>query len=180
MPGTYTLEWKNGRKEKLFGHRGYYYVFPDRTLLSFPPVPAWCHQCGQIRLCENLEDEWQIRQELADLSDPASARVEEEARASSPVFSEAWKRRLVTVLQHVLARRLPPSCLYCGERQVSYFKEGEWAPHPGTGEEVRFYGSGMCSTDFAMKFYDIDGNLLNLSLEERRALFEAIQAEKDH
>jgi len=70
MPGAYTLEWRDGRKEDLSGHRGYYYVFPDRTILSFLPDPAWCRYCKQIRLCEHLRDQEALRQELRELADP--------------------------------------------------------------------------------------------------------------
>jgi hypothetical protein len=179
MPGAYTLEWKDGRKENFFGHRGYYYVFPDRTLLSFLPAPAWCHACREIRLCEHFSDEASLRKELADLSDPTSARSQELAKSSSPHFPEVWKRKREVEFRHALARRLPPSCLHCGQRRVAFFTEGEWASHPGTGEDVRFCCSGMCSTNFAMKFYDVDGNLLKTSAEERAALLESIRSGGD-
>jgi hypothetical protein len=101
------------------------------------------------------------------------------AKGSTPGFTEVWKYKREAQLRHVLARRLPPSCLHCGHRQVSFFTEGKWAPHPGTGEEVRFSCTGMCSTDFAMKFYDIDGNLLELSDKEINALRELNRKGKD-
>ena len=62
-----------------------------------------------------------------------------------------------------------------GYDPVAYFTEGQWAPHPGTGEEVRFYCSGMCSTDFAVRFYDVDCNALNITEEEKAELWEAVR-----
>ena len=175
MPGAYTLEWRDGRKEDLFGHRGYYYVFPDRTVLSFLPDPAWCRHCGQIRLCEHLQKESTIRQELADLSDPNSKLSQELARFSRRGFSEVWKQKLEVTLRHAILRKLPPTCIHCGYRNVAYFIEDRWAPHPGTGEEVRFYSSGMCSTDFARKFYDVDCNPLVITEDQKAELWEVLR-----
>jgi hypothetical protein len=93
---------------------------------------------------------------------------------SSPGFADTWRQKLKNQLRLATQRKLPPSCLRCGMREVSYFKEGEWAPHPGTGEEVRFSCSGMCSTDFAVKFYNLDGELLPLSDDEKSNYLDAV------
>jgi len=175
MPGAYTLEWRDGRKEDLFGHRGYYYVFPDDTILSFLPDPAWCHYCGQIRLCEHLRDQAALQQELGELADPSSKRSMEFAKLSTSGFAEIWKQKLDVQLRHAMLRKMPPSCIHCGHREVAYFVEGALAPHPGTGEEVRFYGSGMCSTNFAVKFYDVDCNPLNITEQEKARLWEEVR-----
>jgi hypothetical protein len=184
MPAVYTLEWKDGRKQDLWGGGGYFYVFPDRTLRSFHPYDAWCHSCGQIRLCEHFKDEASIREEIAALSDPASAlsrrvatmRERSPGDLSSEAVRAAFKGPLETELRHLLRRKLAPSCLHCGQRRVSYFKKGDWAPHPGTGEEVRLYFSGIgipTSHYLAWKFYDIEGNFLDLSDEEKQNLLES-------
>jgi len=175
MPGAYTLEWRDGRKEDLSGHRGYYYVFPDRSILSFLPDPAWCRHCKQIRLCEHLRDQEALRQELRELADPNSKRSLELAGGSTPGFAERWKQKLEVELRHATLRQMPPSCIHCGHRDVAYFTEGQWAPHPGTGEEVRFYCSGMCSTNFAVRFYDVDCNPLNITEEEKAELWEHVR-----
>ena len=175
MPGLYTLKWRDGREEELFGHRGYYYVFPDQTILSFLPEPAWCRFCGEIKLCEHLQTPATIQKELSDLADPTSKRSLELSRVSTVGFSQTWIETLKVSLRHAILRKMPPSCLHCGHREVVYFVEGQWAPHPGTGEEVRFYGSGMCSTDYAKKFYDVDCNLLNITDEEKEELWEAVR-----
>jgi hypothetical protein len=177
MPAVYTIEWKDGRKETLFGPRGYYYVFSDRTVLSFLPVPAWCLKCRSVRLCERLHDEASIRQELADLDDPNSARSQELKKSLSKDFPQRWRRRKELELNQARSRRLPPSCIHCGNREIVYFTEGEWAPHPGTGEDVRFYIQGMCSTAFANKFYDLEGNPLELVAEELKALLDVVRCE---
>ena len=178
MPGFYTLEWRDGRTEDLFGHRGYYYVLPDRRLVSFLPDPAWCRHCGAITLCEHLRQVAEIEQELTTLDDPNSERSLQLGRSPNPGFPETWRQVLLLQLRHAQLRELPPSCLTCGQRDVAYFPEGEWAPHPGTGEEVRFSFAGMCSTDFARKFYDVDGKLLDLSESEREALKQSIRQDK--
>jgi hypothetical protein len=175
MPGAFTLEWRDGRTEHLFGHRGYYYVLPDRTILSFLPDPAWCRHCKKIRLCEHLRGQESLQQELRDLADPNSKRSLELAIGSTPEFAETWKRKLEVELRLSTLRQMPPSCIYCGHRDVAYFIEGRWAPHPGTGEEVRFYGSGMCSTNFAVRFYDVDCNPLTITDEEKAELWEHVR-----
>lgn len=155
MPGLYTLKWRDGRQKDLFGHRGYYYVLPDHAILSFLPEPAWCRSCGEIRLCEHLQTPAAIQKELSDLTDPNSERSRELARISTVGFSETWIEKLRVSLRHAMLRKLPASCLYCGHREVAYFTEGQWAPHPGTGEEVYFGGSGMCGTGYAKKLVTI-------------------------
>lgn len=175
MPGYYTLEWRDGRKEDLYGHRGYYYVFSDRTILSFLPDPAWCRHCRQIRLCEHLREQAVIEQELRDLADPDSKRFSEIVRGMGPGFAVKWRHRLEVELRHAVLRTTPPSCLHCGHREVAYFVEDQWAPHPGTGDDVHFSNTGMCSTDFAKKFYDVDCNPLHLSESEKTELREAIR-----
>lgn len=172
MPGVYTLESRDGREENLYGHRGYHYVFDDGTMLSFLPEPAWCRHCQQIRLCEHLHEPATIQQMLSELEDPGSKKSLELARSSDPLFAARWKQTLEAELRHATLRKLPPSCLHCGHRDVAYFLLGQWAPHPGTGEEVRFSISGMCSTDFAVKFYDIDGTPLQITEEERAAMWK--------
>jgi len=179
MPGVYILEWRNGRKETIFGGRGYYYVFPNETLLSFPPVPSWCRHCERITLCEHLRAEDEIRHELTDLDIPTSAISQSVAKSPVTGFGGTWRKRLEVELQQAMIRRLLPSCLTCGQREVSYFKEREWSTHPKTGEEVLFHLSGMCSTSFAIKFYDVEGNLLDLSDEKRKILMDMVKARKD-
>ena len=179
MPGVCTLKWRDGREENLFGHRGYYYVLPDQTILSFLPDPAWCRHCDRITLCEHLQTPAAIQKQLSDLADPASKRSLELARMSTANFSETWIKKLQVGLQHATLRKLPPSCLECGYREVAYFIEGQWAPHPKTGEEVLFYFSGMCSTNYAKKFYDTDCNPLDITDEQKAALWDAVRHNKD-
>jgi hypothetical protein len=178
MPGAFTLEWRDGREEDLYGHRGYYYVFSDHTILSFLPEPAWCRHCEQIRLCEHLRDEAALRQELRECADPNSELSLRLAKSLAPGFAETWKQKLEVQLRHVTLRKMPPSCIHCGHRDIAYFVEDQWAPHPGTGEEVQFYCSGMCSTDFARRFYDVDCNPLILTEEEEAALREAVRQDR--
>jgi hypothetical protein len=178
MPGVFELEWRDGRKERTFGHRGYYYVFPDGKILSFLPEPGRCHQCRKVTLCERLEALDEIQKELAELEDPASERSKRIALSSNPRFPQEWKRSRKSFLKHALLRTLPPSCIVCSGRHVSYFSQ-EWAVHPGTGEEVRLRCTGMCSTDFAMRFYDVEGNLLEPSDEERDRFEELIRKGED-
>ena len=179
MPGVYTLEWRDGRKQKFYGHRGYYYVFPNQILLSFLPSSAWCHKCKKITLCERLEQPETIRAELEELDDPKSTRSQQISKSRASNFPEHWRNKRELQLRHVTARKLPPSCLVCGSRQVSFFPDGEWAPHPETGEEVRLSCTGMCSTGFAMKFYDTEGQLLDLGNEERERFLKLINSGKD-
>jgi hypothetical protein len=174
MPGVFTLEWSDGRTEEIYGHRGYYYVFPDDTLLAFYPEPAWCYICGALTLCERLLPVAEIQAELDELKNPESTRSQELRKSSLPDFPEIWQHRRQLELRHAHARTLPASCLACGERQVSRLPDNEWAPHPATGERVRLYASGMCSTDYAMKFYDTDGTLLPLTEAERMRLLTLI------
>lgn len=174
MPGAYTLEWRDGRKVDIFGHRGYFYVFPDGQILSFLPTPAWCNSCKDVRLCEERREAASIEAELAELEDPESDRSMQIEKGFSAGFANVWKEELQFQLRHARVRNSRPSCLQCGQRSVTYFEEGVWAPHPETGEEVRFSCSGMCSTDFAMRFYDIDGNPLIVSDQEEAALRDKV------
>jgi hypothetical protein len=167
MSAAYTLEWRDGRKEVFLCGEGDFYVFPDRSIIPLDTVPAWCHVCREIKLCEQLDSETTLREEITNLSDPASAMWQAAAKGTWPGHPEVWKARCEKRLRHVLLRRLAASCLSCGQRQVSFFKQREWVPHPGTGQEVRLHCSGMCSGLIRTKYYDIDGNPLELSDEEK-------------
>jgi hypothetical protein len=170
MPAMYQLEWRNGRIDEIYGHRGYYYVFSDSEVLSFLPTPAWCNICGKITLCEKLESPEAIKSELDQLEEPESEIAKMLRRSSTPDFSDRWKRRREMDLLLVTQRTEPASCLTCGGRQVVHFIDDVWMPHPGTGEEVRFSCSGMCSTTFAMKFYDLEGRLLEIDTDDKKRL----------
>lgn len=170
MPGVYQLEWRNGRIEKIFGHRGYYYVFDDSTVLSFLPVPAWCASCGEITLCERFESTEAIKSELNQLENPESQISILLQRSPVPDFLCLWKRRREMELLLFTQRIEPASCLTCGERQVTHFIDDVWMSHPGTGEEVRLTSTGMCSTDFAMRYYDLEGRLLEIDADEKKRL----------
>lgn len=137
------------------------------------PSPRGAATASRIRLCEQLRDRAAIEQELRDLEDPTSARSLSLGKGSPPDFPATWRQRVELELHQATRRTLPPSCLHCSQRDVAYFTVGQWAPHPGTGEEVLFRISGMCSTDFAVKFYDLEGTPLNITGEERAAMWKA-------
>lgn len=170
MPGVYQLEWRNGQSETIYGHRGYYYVFDDSTVLSFLPVPAWCHSCGKIALCEKLDSPGDIKAELEQLNDPESEMSQQLRRSPVASFPEDWKHRREMDLLLATQRTEPASCLTCGGRRVSHFTADVWMTHPETGEEVRLTSPGMCSTGFAMKFYDLEGNLIDIGDKEKKRL----------
>lgn len=179
MPGVFKLEWKDGRFEEIFGHRGYYYVIDGSSLLSFLPEPAWCLDCGQIRLCEPTESVETIRSEIEELDDPDSERSKQVARGLSEDFPKRWRARRARELQIAELRKLAPSCLTCGNRNVIFIPENEWIAHPAGDGKIRLSMSGMCSTDFAMKFYDTEGNPLKLSDTDRQRLLDLVRAGKD-
>lgn len=173
MPGVYQLEWRNGRIETIYGHRGYYYVLDGLDgleILTFLPVPAWCHVCAKIPLCEKLESPEAIQADLDQLEDPESEMSRQLRRSSLSDFPARWKRRRTVELALVTKRTEPAMCLTCGERRVSHFTADAWMAHPGTGEEVRLSSSGMCSTGFAMKFYDPDGHPVDVDADEKKRL----------
>ena len=150
-------------------------MFGDGTFLSFLPDPAWCHHCGRITLCEHLRDQATIRQELRDLDDRNSEYSKTLLKRVPSGFAERWRLKLEAELRHVYLRTLAPSCMHCSHRKVAYFAKDTWAPHPGTGEDVRFFCSGMCSTDFAKKFYDLECHPLQLTPDERGELWESVR-----
>jgi hypothetical protein len=173
----YTFEWRSGRKEEVeFLDCGYFYVLPDRALVNFQPKPGWCHDCRKFTLCEWLRKEAVIREELAEVRDQGSAIWQK--RRFGPLSLEERisieKDRLEGELRHILVRSLPPSCLSCGRRQVSFFKLGEWGLHPDTGEEFRLcvegWGSGISGA--RLRYYDVDGHELELKDEEEAALHD--------
>ncbi len=175
MMTEYTFEWRNGRKEQVeFLDHGYFYVLPDRTLVSFQPKPGWCHDCGKFTLCEWLRKEAVIREELAEMLNPRSARWQR--RRFSPLPLEKLisieKDILEGELRHILVRSLPPSCLSCGRRQVSFLQFGEWGLHPGTGEEFRLCMEGWYTgiSRSRPRYYDTDGHALELTKDEEVAL----------
>ena len=51
----------------------------------------------------------------------------------------------------------------CGKAEVTFFVSGEWSPHPKTGELIMFSAVGMCSTNFAMRFFNPEGEELTLT-----------------
>lgn len=184
METGYTFEWRDGRTEEVhYVDRGYYYIFPDHTRMPIEAGPAWCHVCRKFTLCERLRTEADLRQEIAELSDPSSARWQslnlrcQNMKEWSPnpfpieelILIE--KRILENQLRHVLIRTLPASCLSCGNRQVTFLKYGEWATHPETGQDFRVsiegHGCGICRMSH---FYDVDGHPLKLTDRERSAL----------
>jgi hypothetical protein len=174
----YTLEWRDGRTEQVeFLDGGYFYVLPDRTLVNFQPKPGWCHDCRKFTLCEWLRKEAVIRQELAEVIDPRSARWQRRRFTSLSIeeLISIDKDILEGELRHILARSLPPSCLSCGRRQVSFLQFGEWGLHPGTGEEFRLciggWGTGISRA--RLRHYDADGQALELTDEEEAALHDS-------
>ena len=179
MPAVFKLEWKDGRFEEIAGHRGYYYVIDENSLLSFLPEPAWCRDCADIRLCEPNESVETIRSEIEELDDPDSERSKQVAKSLSKDFPDHWRERRVLELQLAEQRELPPSCLTCGGRNVIFIPEDDWISHPTGDGEIRLSVSGMCSTNFAMKFYDTEGNPLELTDRDRDRLLDIVRAGKD-
>lgn len=176
MPGFFTLEWRDGREEEHFGHRGYYYVLSETEILPFLPDPAWCRDCRKMTLCESAISSDAVRAELAEMDDPRSDISKQLARSEVPGFTERWRSKKELELKHAQSRNLAPSCMSCGGRDVFHFPDNEWVAHPETGEGVRLSGTGMCSTDFAMKFFDVDANPLDLDESERSRLLEIVNA----
>jgi hypothetical protein len=178
MSANYELKYRDGRVEEFCGHRGYYYVLGPDTLLCFFPMPAWCRHCGAVRLCEDLEPADKIRELLKQVENPESDLYRQFKRPPSAEFIENTKASLRNKLRLWELRTSPPRCMSCGKSLVSFFEDGKWSPHPGTGEEVFFSWAGMSSTDFAMRFFDPEGAELALSDAQRMHYFSLIRANK--
>lgn len=178
MPAAYELKYRDGRVEELWGHRGYYYVLGPETLLCFLPIPAWCSHCANIQLAEHLMKPEELEAELKQLHDPQSEWHRTRPRPplqKDIAFRESFFRNQLTLWSK---RTSQPRCMNCGEPRVSFFVEGKWSPHPHSGEEVLFSCVGMCSTDFAMRFYNPDGVELTLSEDQRKDYLSLVNAGK--
>lgn len=168
MPGVYKLKYRDGRVEELWGHEGYYYVLGPDALLSFQPMPAWCHHCKEISLVEDLEQQPdEIREELRQIADLESPWYRQRKHRIDEHFISVSKEHLTNKLLLWSRRKSRPRCIDCGNSTVSFFEHRKWAPHPGTGEEVFFELAGIASTNVARRFFDPDGVALALTDAER-------------
>ena len=167
MPGWYTLLEKNGRKTDYYGSRGHYNVLDEHTFSSFLPVPAWCRTCAEIREVEGISPLSDLESQLKDLDTSEYWKGKTTLPAVKADLSRRieWRKR----------RALPPSCLTCGGRDIFCFPVGEWIPHPSSGELVCLSSSGMCSTAFAVDFFDVDGHRLAVSEEKRQQYWSEVQ-----
>jgi hypothetical protein len=175
MPGVYRLTYRDGRKEEHFGHRGYYYVLSGNRLLAFLPDPVWCHTCKAITLGETHESKAEVEEELSQIDDPNSEWYRTRRREPLAEDIAFFRRRLNNLLVLWQERTSAPKCLKCFHSTVSKFVWNKWAAHPGTGEEVLYQCVGMCSTDFAMRFFTVDCEELSLSEEKENAFGEMIR-----
>jgi hypothetical protein len=162
MPGWFTLLEKNGRKTDYYGSRGHYYVLDEHTFSSFLPIPAWCRTCEEMREVEEISPLSELEKQLDELD------VSEywKGKTTLPAVKAAKSRRV----EWRKRRTLPASCLTCGKRDIFTFPVGEWVAHPSSGELVCLSSTGMCSTAYAMDFFDVEGHRLIIS-EEQRQLF---------
>ena len=178
MPGVYRLSYRDGRSEDHFGHRGYFYVLSGEKLLAFYPNPVWCHTCKAITLGETLRSKADIEEELRQIEDPNSEWYRSQRRPPKEKDVSFWKKCLTDLLVLWEERQSPAKCLRCFQPTVSQFVYDKWTPHPETGEEILFECVGMCSTDFAMRFFSPDCIELPLSEEEHERLFERVSKER--
>jgi hypothetical protein len=175
MPGYYTLKYRDGRSEEYFGHRGYYYVLSGGRLVSFNPDPVWCHTCKRVTLGEQVRTRAEVEEELRQIEDQNSEWYRAQRRAPRAEDVAAWKKLLNALVLLWDERTSPAKCMTCFQPTVSQFVWGKWQPHPGTGEEIFYECTGMCSTDFAMRFFTPNCEELSLSKAEEEKFFAMIR-----
>ena len=121
----------------------------------------------------------EIEAELKLIDEPNSEWYRRYPRGRAPGEDSRIRERLRNQLSLWARRKNLPRCLVCGLPGVSFFVEGKWTPHPGSGEEVLFSCVAICSDGFAMRFFDPDGVELTLTETERKHCRSLVDAAKN-